>query len=490
MATVENENQGWNDQNLNKLFSTIDVNKIREPFNKYLDSLDALYTEYQAHSSCSTFHYYKRFVAESRTKEEAQFDLKALSFSNHDESSLENENVILFQEPVIVSELRCSGYPHDENSGALSLISYKGFEKKFIIKRSTALLNNESVTTYKVHETVLGIILPKYVNLKSVKFTTYNGLLKEPKKLEAISKALDNSQELPSVEIQNIIKKFSDINMMIKSSNEKIDSVQADIHLLEQERLHNENAITNTQKALTKVQKDHDKVSLSYQKISNELSEKEDQIEDIESKIKASQKLYEEEEQRLKSIKEELTQNSDDLANTKELLAKARKEQNATSFDTAGHTAETKTQLNAYYKFAFITFIGLACMAVYVYKNGQNFSNTLPYLVHVSAWDILLSRLPLVTATTLIIGGLSGVFFYLIKHIVSLNTEKMTMLKAGILAEQITNSLDCKKMTEDEILEFKRDTKIKLIMQVFTKNEADKDINNLIIEALKAINSK
>lgn len=67
----------------------------------------------------------------------------------------------------------------------------------------------------------------------------------------------------------------------------------------------------------------------------------------------------------------------------------------------------------------------------------------------------------------------------------------MTMLKAAILAEQITNSLDCKAMSEQEILEFKRDTKIKLIMQVFTKNdtELNKD-NNLIIEALKALNSK
>lgn len=487
---MERDNHSWNEQDLNELFSTIDVNKIRKPFNEYLDSLDALYTTYQADNNCTTFHYYKKFVAESLTQEEIQFVLKALSFSSYDENSLANENVIIFQEPVIVSELRCSTYPHDENSGALSLISYKGLEKKFIIKRTTTLLNDESVTTYQVHEMVLGIILPKYVDLKSVKFTTYNRLLKEPKKLEAISKALYNSQELPSVEIQNIITKFTNINMMIRSSAKEMDSIQANIHLLEQERLHNENTITNTQKTLIKVQKDHDKISLSYQKTSSELSEKEKQIEDIESKIEVSQKFHEKEEQRLKTIREELTQNSDDLTNTKELLAKARKEQNATSFDTAGHTAETKTQLKAYYRLAFLTFIGLTCMAVYIYINGQNFSNTLPYLVHVSAWDILLSRLPLVTATTLIIGGLSGVFFYLIKHIVSLNTEKMTMLKAGILAEQITNSLDCKNMTEEEVLEFKRDTKIKLIMQVFTKFETDKDTNNLIIEALKAVNSK
>ncbi|HFQ5108151.1 TPA: hypothetical protein ACGUT0_001707, partial [Vibrio vulnificus] len=202
-----------------------------------------------------------------------------------------------------------------------------------------------------------------------------------------------------------------------------------------------------------------------------------------------SKKLYENEEAKLRGVKEEYNLTSTELIEVKMQLADAKRERNATSFDTAGHTAETKTQLKAYYWFAAITFIGLACMAVYVYWNGQNFSDTI-YLYHVSSWDILLSRLPLITATTLIIGGLSGVFFYLIKHIVSLNTEKMTMLKAGILAEQITNSLDCKDMTDEQILEFKRDTKIKLIMQVFSKQETDKDTNNLIIEALKAVNSK
>lgn len=489
---MDSENQGWNKQDLNELFSTIDVNRIREPFDEYLKSLNAFYSHYEADNNTTLFRHFDSFNLESLSDSDTKFVVESLRIANFDVNSLEGEQVILFSEPVVVSELYCSRIPHDDSMNSLRLISYLGFDKKVVTKKSSVHNNNTntSATAYQVHDMALGLILPRTALFHSVKLVTYENLLKDHNKLEVTQKALQKAQELPSIEVQNIIKKFSDINMMIRSSAERMDTVKANIQLLEQERLHNESTIANTQKALTKVQKDHDKVSLSYQKISNELSEKEDQIEVIEGKIEASQKLYEKEEQRLKTIKEELTQNSDDLANTKELLAKARKEQNATSFDTAGHTAETKTQLKAYYWFAFLTFIGLACMAVYVYKNGQNFSNTLPYLVHVSAWDILLTRLPLVTATTLIIGGLSGVFFYLIKHIVSLNTEKMTMLKAGILAEQITNSLDCKNMTEEEILEFKRDTKIKLIMQVFTKQETDKETNNLIIEALKAVNSK
>lgn len=486
---MESENKGWNEQDLNELFSTIDVNRIRKPFNEYLDALDALFTEYQVDQANSQFRYYKSFDAEGLTEDDAKFALKALALAGHDENSLHGENVVLFREPVIVSELKSSNYPHDENSGALELVSYKGFDKKFIIKRQTSTIDDELVTTYQVHEMALGIILPKYVDLVSVKFTSYQILLQEPKKLKSAQKALKNAQELPAIEIQSIIKKFADINTLIRISAEKMNSVQANIHLLEQERLNNETNIESTRKSLEKVQKDYDVASRSYQKLNSDISEKEDQLEDVEADLHAMKSAHEAQKAKLKSTELEVVQENDKLMSLRKDLADARRETNLTTLDTAGHSKETARQLVAYYCFAAITFIGLAVMAVYVYWNGQNFSDTI-YLYHVSSWDILLSRLPLVAATTLIIGGLSGVFFYLIKHIVSLNTEKMTMLKAGILAEQITNSLDCKNMTEEEILEFKRDTKIELIMKVFSKQETDKDTNNLIIEALKAVNSK
>ncbi len=44
-------------------------------------------------------------------------------------------------------------------------------------------------------------------------------------------------------------------------------------------------------------------------------------------------------------------------------------------------------------------------------------------------------------------------------------------------------------MGEQEILEFKRDTKIKLIMEVFNKNEPDVKQSNMILEVLKAVNA-
>lgn len=489
---MESGNQGWNEEDLKDLFNTIDVSRIKKPFDEYLTALDAFYDMYKPDSSSWLIRHFQKFDLNLLDLKTIEFLSESLSHANYDENALQGEQVVLFREPVLVSELYCSRVHYIDGTDVVRIISNRAFDKKVATKRVSVNLNKtgESTIAYQIHDFAHGLILPRNAQVLSLKLVTLTKLLTDPNKLDAIQKALKNAQEIPTIIIEDVSKKFSEINLILRSSAEEMEALQSEIRLLEQQRLHLESTITNTQNTLKNVKKDHDNVSLSYQTISSQLLDKEEEIQNLNSEIGVSERLYETEAKRLNDVKGELTQNSNDLASTKKLLAEARKEQNATSFDTAGHTAETKTQLKAYYFFAFLTFAGLACMAVYVYKNGQNFSNTLPYLIHVSAWDIILSRLPLVTATALIIGGLSGVFFYLIKHIVSLNTEKMTMLKAGILAEQITNSLACKDMTEEQVLEFKRDTKIKLIMQVFSKPETDKDTNNLIIEALKAVNSK
>ena len=89
----------------------------------------------------------------------------------------------------------------------------------------------------------------------------------------------------------------------------------------------------------------------------------------------------------------------------------------------------------------------------------------------IGPWNILLSRLPLITATMLVLGTLSALLFYLINHIISVNVDKINMLKTSILSEQITGSLPNKDMSEDEIQDYKRNTKIELIQNVFNSNK-------------------
>ncbi|MEZ9319488.1 hypothetical protein AB4161_03775 [Vibrio sp. 10N.286.51.E5] len=343
------ENKNLNEQELKELFSTIDVNKIRKPFNEYLDALDTLFTEYRIEQSSPQFRYYKSFDAEGLIESDAKFALKALALASHDENSLQGENVILFREPVIVSELKSSSYPHDENSGALELISYKGMDKKFIIKRQTSTIDDELVTTYQVHEMALGIILPKNVDLKSLKFTSYQRLLQEPKKLELAQKALKKAQEQPYIEIQNIIKKFADINLMIGRASGQVESLLDNIHRLEQERLNNETNIENTRKSLEKVQKEFDSVSRNYQQINNEIASKEDKLEGVESDYNTMKSIHEEQKAKLKITESEVVQENEKLMALKKELADTQRETNRTTLDTAGHSKETARQLVAYY---------------------------------------------------------------------------------------------------------------------------------------------
>ncbi|ELA7319224.1 hypothetical protein Q9X98_000728 [Vibrio parahaemolyticus] len=487
---MSNSKVDWEDIDLDDLFSDIDTDSITRPMDEYLQTLNSFYTTHKPDSS-NFIHVFKNFSPEAmndNTKSVSKF----LSSSNYEANALKGDHVILFLDPVIVSEIHCENISSDENEGAIRLISNVKSEKKVITKRTTAAWGNrlKPVTTYKLHEIVYGLVLPKRCDLVSVKLVNFYEIHTDIKKLEKAEKALLNASDAPKIQIQNIVKKFQDINSIIQVKRDDLEATQRDINALEQNKSHLENSIVNRNDNLKKVEKDVDSTSKEYENISIELSRANQRLDSVKKQILTSQTEHSEANNRLTQLKANITDEREILHDLQKELATARREKNLTTFDTAGHTAETKTQLVGYYLFAALTFFGLACMAVYIYRNGQGFMETLPYLVHVSAWDILLSRLPLVAATTLIIGSLSGVFFFLIKHIVSLNTEKMTMLKAGILAEQITNSLDCKDMTDEQILEFKRDTKIKLIMQVFSKTEPEVDKSNVIIEALKAMNTK
>ena len=490
---MTNQRDGLEDIDLNELFDGIDVDSMRKPFSEYLSSLDSFFTKYSKKSNPSLMRFFEKFNPDDFSPEELEFSAKALRMANYDDSALRGECVVLFSEPVIISDILCKNIPQTENEGAVRLISHSLMEKKLAIKRTTRsgqFTKNVLVTTYKVHDVVLGLILPKNCDFQSVTIASYNSLHTDYNKLERTERALQNAIDIPRIEIKNIENKFRNINVVINKKREGFNTIQGDIQALEQEKSHTESSLDSSKIALDKARKDLDKTSREFDKLASSVAEETEGLDVVQAKVKAETSSYKKERIKLEELQKESKAVSESLTFTKKELADAKREQNATSFDTAGHTAETGKQLNAYYIFALLTFLGLVFMAIYVYTNGQNLSETLPYLVHVSSWDILLSRLPLITATTLIIGGLSAVFFFLMKHIVALNTEKMTMLKAGILAEQITNSLESKDMAEEQKLEFKRDTKIKLIMQVFSKSEPDIDKNNIIIEALKAMNSK
>ncbi len=490
---TNNKNNSFDEADLNELFSGINTNEIAKPFYQYTSALSSFFTKYTAKTSNTLMRVFDDFDFEWFDDKESAFVKESLKLANYDESALQGEVVVLFPSPVIVSELSCKNVSSAETEGAVRLISYSGGDKRFAAKRTTKrenAVNGDLISTYKIHDVVLGLILPKRSVFDSVNVASIRTLHTEPDKLEKAKDALNRAKEIPLIEMQKIGNKFERINSIIDIQRDTFKSITSDINVLEKERSHAESSLANSQSTLGKVRKDIDKSNREYEKLSQAIADESDTLSAIEGKVKVESDLYKKEENRLKSLFSETEKANEALKAVQQELADANRKKNLTTLDMVGHSNETSKQLGPYYLLAAVTFIALAWMAKYIYQNGESFIDTLPFLVHVSAWDILLSRLPLITATTLIIGGLSGVFFFLVKHIISLNTEKMTMLKAAILAEQITNSIECNGMTEQEKLEFKRDTKIKLITQVFSRNEPEIDKTSFVMDVLKAITDK
>ncbi len=442
-----------NDVDLSEVFSGVDINEIVKPFREYTQALNSFFTIYTPETRKALIRIYSDFFPEVFTQQEVAFANEALKLANYDESALHGELVVLFSTPVIISELTCFGVSKSENEGAVRLISYRGMDKRFATKRTTELpRNGQSVSKYKIHDVALGLILPKHSTFCSVGVVSISALLTEPEKFDRAKDALNRAREIPLIEMQKIKDKLDDINGFIDIKRGLFDSISSDISILEQERSHVKNSLAYSQNALDKVRSDIDNSNLEYAKLSKTIANESDNLIAIEKRIEAETDAYKKEENKLKMLVVDTEKASDVLKTVQQELAVANRQKNLTTLDMVGHSNETSKQLRLYYILAVSTFVGLAFMARYIYKNGESFMYMVPFLGNVSAWDILLSRLPLITATTLIIGGLSGVFFFLVKHIVSLNTEKMTMLKAAILAEQITNSIECEHMTEREKL--------------------------------------
>ncbi|QNF21916.1 hypothetical protein FT688_13950 [Aeromonas hydrophila] len=480
-----------NDVDFSEVFSGIDTNEIVKPFQEYTQALNSFFTTYTPKTSKALIRIYGDFDPEWFVPEEAAFANEALKFANYDESALQGELVVLFSTPVIVSDLSCENVSKSENEGAVRLISYHGTDKRFATKRTTKNpINSASVSTYKIHDVALGLILPKNSTFSAVRVASTSALLTESEKFNMAKDALNRAREIPLIEMQMIKAKLDNINSVIDVKRGLFDSISSDISILEQERSHAENSLAHSQNTLDKVRNDIEKSSREYEKISKNIADESESLIAIEKRIEAEMDLYKKEENKLKLLVVDTEKVSDALKAVQQELAIANRQKNLTTLDMVGHSNETSKQLKPYYFLAVSTFIALAFMARYIYGNGESFMYIVPFLGNVSAWDILLSRLPLITATTLIIGGLSGVFFFLVKHIVSLNNEKMAMLKAAILAEQITNSIECEHMTEREKLEFKRDTKIRLITQVFSKGEPEIDKASFIMDVLKALSDK
>ncbi|WP_234496760.1 hypothetical protein [Vibrio maritimus] len=483
-----------------------------ERFNEVLESLSSEQIAKQYNELSSSLNsFYKVLYSNKLNAEEDVFYRRnfrpddAFSHfigSNHycvdDIEDMVGEHVILFKEPAIVTKVLVSELAPSksiirltQHNGGISQIASTGRAFKRMASRDDTPVEAKRGTFFEINDTVIGFFLPEEAYLDSIEYVLASDIFKKSNKVNDIHHAVSLLRSEASMEALDASDKYAELQRIIKTQLTVFENTRNELSLQKDMLSSTKSSVARAKSDLTEVQAqvielqaEVDSVNTDLDDKANELSSINGRIAEKEKEIKAFGDTYAEKSKELLELDKKVKA-------TRKVLSDAENEKTLTTLDIDGHRKETRNQLKGYYGLTLLVFSGLVGFVTYMYHNAQSFQDLLSELtaVEASAWNILISRLPMITATTLVVGGLSTVLFFLIKHIVSLNTEKMAMLKASVLAQQITDSMECnEKMTEKEVINFTRDTKIKLITQVFTQAQSGSvELNTSVLKDLATI---
>ncbi|MBB1272956.1 hypothetical protein [Psychromonas sp. SR45-3] len=409
-----------------------------------------------------------------------------------------NGFVILFNEPVYISSINFTTLKNlkvSNNDIDNELILIKHGEQKWesiLLKPSNKI--NEEPPVCNIHSVVLGVAIPHNYQLDNLQYIPANKILNTDVLTELVQsyKTLDSH----TMSALNRTKNFEEsLNLKVTEKSSQLALLQNKINTLEDEagRLKEghkvKEAILNK---LDKVLSDNrdELTALEAQKASKsaDIKNKNNQLEDLglQSKVAVAE---------LAKFESRLDTENKKLEILNKEIRDAEKEKDLYSFNMKGFTKEARTQLRIYAILSAILIGILGYIFYEIYDNAKGFLDLIPTIAgkSVSMLDILLSRLPMITASTLIIGAFSALLYFLVNHIIALNKEKMLMLKAHILTEQLSGSLEehCEQAKLDPIL-LKKDIKIEMIMRLFDKErnidtgpKLDKNVIEMITKAVE-----
>ncbi|HFQ5370280.1 TPA: hypothetical protein ACGVAR_002838 [Vibrio vulnificus] len=415
-----------------------------------------------------------------------------LQQTNYEISALEQETVVLFIKPLLLSTVHCGNLGNsDSKSKVIRLITGKTTSKK------VALANGDNNTSsFTVNEIVWGFIIPTSSVFLQATALDFEKLLHDGQTISSISKAHNRLSDSITILVNKFNSSKEALRNVLVEQETIYNLMLQDTETLVKEKERLEKSISNESAILDRVRTD---ISESNEALERTLEEKESTL----AKVRELKSLVNKQEHNIQSnvielegIQTETNQSKEDLRLVKEQLAKVKADINVTTLDMQGFSLESSNQVKKYYFLALTILFFLGGVFCLIYTNANQLIGDVNRDPSISALNILLSRLPLITATTLIIGTLSAFLFYLIKNIISVNDNKMNMLKASILAEQITSSMPKNGMSENEIRDFQRNTKIELVMGVFNTdrkyvpNENSVESIQILAELLKSSKGK
>ena len=473
------------------LLDKLNTMELSKTLNEFIDTLNSQYISITSDSLQIIFNGKINSTALSKELKD-----KLLS-TNYDIPALNGETVVLFDKPYLVSNIYCnSNYINDSKSNLIRLLTTRYTEKKMVtlnrIKNSAP--NDTFNGVYIANEIIMGFILPTSIlnsvsNFESIDCLDLTQLFTDNERLSAISKAHDNIF-IAANELHEAIKS---INIYINDKNKIKDSIEQEVKSLLNERDRLNTSKKNENEILNRIRSDIIKETENLAEIQDKNDKYAKTNKDLLGKIAEQRNQINSEQATLNDIRNNISDSNSELFELTNSLNRAKADINVTTLDMKGFSSESHNQFSKYFWLTLVSILLLAGVFVLIYHNAKTFSDLVDVNPTISTLNILLSRLPLITATTLIIGTLSALLFYLVNNMISVSEDKMNMLKASILAEQITGSLPKEEMTDDEIRDYKRNTKIELVMRIFLnksikiKDEKQTDTIKQVIDILKSL---
>jgi hypothetical protein len=447
--------------------------------SEFESAIDAQYFYMKKDSNWITYN--DVFLADEITE-----DVKALlDLSNYEASMLENEVVILFSRPIFLSKLICQGGMFgDYKSKAIRLISATISQKKFV-SNFTAV---DYGTEFKINDTVRGIIFPTRTQFFKAKALDFYNFFSNEDKINTVVKAHLNLSEKANILKHELDNEINENTNFINKELSDYEIIKKDIEIAFTERERLENSSIENKEILLRIQNDIKQENI---KLNALVSEKDKEIRitnHLKKETEESRHKLEKQSTEYASMATKTQQKNDEIQKLERQIIDMKKDINLTTLDMKGYSVESDKQLKVYFGFSLSALVFLAFVFFQIYANAESFVNFIDTASpKVNAWYILISRLPLITATTLVIGTISALLFYLVNHIVSVNADNMNMLKASILAEQITGTLPTTGMSDDDIRDYKRNTKIELVMNVFISKKVKIDNSSQFEQIIKTL---
>ncbi|MEZ9342988.1 hypothetical protein AB4165_10395 [Vibrio cyclitrophicus] len=448
---------------------------VNEAIEQYQDAIDVYFNSYNLKSTF--LHYYPDFDVSN--EENVKIGNKLLVMSNYEVSALAGENIILFDEPVLLAEVQVSKLPIDETANNIRLISYGGLQKKSISKITDSRLIERplqtfTISTFSIYDYVTGVILPRNAQFHSLKATSINSIVSNVDHLKGLQQAYEKLKQSSTESNLSWQASLSTAKDLLREGEQRLSIVKSEIEQLSIQKELTQNTFSTTKENV-------DSLKALEIETQDSIESKTAEVNELTNKSATIFLEVEQLSKSRKSIFDNLKNDRDELTEIRKELNEAKKQKLLSNYEAIAHTQEAGKQTLKYYGASALVFFALCRFVHYLYKNAVSFENLLPQLASkdLSSWDVLISRLPLVTATTLIIGTLSALLFFLIRQIVTLNKEKMTMLKAGILAQQMVSTLGLEGKTDEEIIQIRQDIQIKLITGVFDNHSEQVKGNSL-----------